>query len=197
MAGEYRIAFSPTAQRLIEGAWGRAPQAVERELRAFMLRATLQLEAASKEGTPTDRGTLRGSIFSAVTPIEGGLGVEGVVGTALNYALPVELGAKPHWVPLEALVDWVKRKGLAAVTPYPRGVPRKKRKKIAARREAAVLQVARAIRFAIARRGTSQWQRDKRGTPGAEMFLEAFEGLQAQIARDFEALAQRLADELT
>lgn len=196
MAGEYRIGFSGDAQRLIERGFAAAPELTLRELRAFMARATIGLEDAAKERTPTDTGTLRGSVASAVTEIRDGLGVEGTVGTALNYAVPVELGAKPHWVPLEPLIDWVKRKGLAAVAPFPRGTPRRKRAKLAARREREVLRVARAIRFAIARRGTSQWQRERRGTPGAEMFLETFEAERGRLQREFEAVAQRIAAQI-
>lgn len=194
---EYRVGFTPESQRLLEEAWARAPQKVERELRAFMERATLRLEAESKDRTPTDRGTLRGSIFSEVKTFSDGLGVEGIVGTSLNYALPVELGARPHWVPLEPLVDWVKRKGLAALTPFVRGTPLAKRKKLAVRREAAVMRVARAIRFSIARRGTSAFQRARHGKSGAEMFLETYEAERAALVQEFEAMAQRLVDELS
>jgi len=196
MAGEYRIGFSAEAQRLIEASWARAPEVMERELRGFMHAAVLGLEGEAKDKTPTDRGTLRGSIHSAVTTIDNGLGVEGIVGTALNYALPVELGSKPHWVPLDVLVDWVKRKGLAVVTPYPRGTPRAKRRKLAARRNSELLRVARAIRFSIARKGTSQWQRERHGDPGALMFRETYDQARARLQRSFEAMARRVAEQL-
>ncbi len=196
MSGEYRIGFSTESQRLIEAAWAKAPQIVERELRGFMEAATLALKGEAQDKTPTNRGTLRASIGSGVRVIENGLGVEGIVGTSLNYALPVELGTKPHWVPLDALVDWVKRKGLAVVAPYVRGTPRAKRRKLAERREREVLRVARAIRFSIARKGTSQWQRERHGDPGALMFRETFDQARAGLVRDFDALARRVAQQL-
>lgn len=196
MSGEYRVGFSAEAQRLLDGAWAKAPQLVERELRAFMAAATLHLEGEAKDATPTDRGTLRASIFSQVRTIENGLGVEGLVGTASPYALPVELGSKPHWVPLEPLIDWVKRKFVLNVPKAPRGAPNAKRKKLAARREDEAVRIAKAIRFSIARKGTSQFQRDRHGDPGALMFREAFEQNRAQLVREFEAMAQRIAAQI-
>jgi len=37
-------------------------------------------------------------------------GVIGVVGSPMNYAIAVELGTKPHFPPIEPLIDWVKAK---------------------------------------------------------------------------------------
>lgn len=200
MAGEYRIGFSAEAQRLIEASWARAPEVVARELTAFMDAATERLREEAIERTPTSgSGHLKQSIIGEVRSFDRGLGVEGIVGTPLDYAVPVELGAKPHWIPdekLGPLMDWVKRRGLAVVTPYPRGTPKAKREKMGKRRADELLRVTKAIRFSIWRKGTSQWQRDRHGKPGAEMFLETFDRNRATLLRDFEAMARRVAEQL-
>lgn len=68
----------------------------------------LQLETVNK--TPLNTGALRRSIGSTVRGT--GLDMMGIVGTPLQYALPVEEGAAPHFPPSGPIELWVKRKNL-------------------------------------------------------------------------------------
>lgn len=114
---------------------------------------SLLLEREVRERTPTSgAGTLRDSIGALPISISGAV-VRGGAGTVLAYAAPVETGSKPHWMPVEPLMDWVRRKlGLAGD-------------------EAA--DAARRIRFAIAHRGT----------PAAHMFRDGTAATEAQIGQ--------------
>jgi hypothetical protein len=46
------------------------------------------------------------------------------------------------------------------------------------------------------RKGTSQWQRERHGDPGALMFRETFDQARARLQRSFEAMARRVAEQL-
>lgn len=140
--------------REIQALLERAPDLTLQALHRATVKATHFLEGQVKERTPTgDLGALRESIFSE-TRISNGLGVTpvgviGVVGTPLNYAIPVELGTRPHFpwdkerneLP-RSLVDWVHAK----------------LGKTGKEAEETAWLVARAI--------------SKRGTKGAFMFTE-------------------------
>lgn len=75
--------------------------------------ATLIIDRDAKKNAPVDTGRLRASIIPEVTTI--GETVQGVIGSNVKYAPYMELGTKPHWVPIAALTPWVHRKGLAGV----------------------------------------------------------------------------------
>ena len=79
----------------LQRAFMRAPNFVSRELTQWMQTATLHLQREIVLRTPKKEGTLQKSISSHIEPV-GQFGVAGIVSTALNYALPVELGSKPH-----------------------------------------------------------------------------------------------------
>lgn len=122
-----------------------------------VLEGSLLLEREVRERTPTSgAGTLRDSIGALPIGISGAV-VTGGVGTVLAYAAPVETGSRPHWMPIEPLMDWVRRKlGLAG-----------------AEADAA----ARRIRFAIAHRGT----------PAAHMFRDGAAATEAQVRQLLDA----------
>jgi len=108
-----------------------APEIVDQELLAFTQAMTSHLEAEVVDRTPTGvnqmlRRTIAGTV--SATPS----GMLGVVATNSPYGPAVEHGTKPHWAPLEPLVDWVKGK-INAADPE---------------------AVARRIRFKIAHHGT-------------------------------------------
>lgn len=61
---------------------------------------------------PVDTGRLRASITSEIRQPVGTGDVLGVVGSNVEQAAPMELGAKPHWPPRAALETWAQRHGI-------------------------------------------------------------------------------------
>lgn len=168
--------------RVAEG-FARAPAEVRRELRGFIARAVAHLQAKVVERTPKARSNLQRSVIGDVIDV-GGLGVEGVVGSSLAYAVPVELGSRPHWVPIEPLRDWVRAKArLEGV--YFDGVSGKRPRNQAQRdaKESAIERIARAVQVAIARRGTL----------GVGMFHRTAAAEADWIRNEFAICAQRIA----
>ena len=77
---------------------------------AATLEASLAVEREIKEHTPRGAfGALKESIFTA-GPEQTGNDILGVVSTALPYAEAVELGSKPHFPPIQPLIDWAQAK---------------------------------------------------------------------------------------
>lgn len=144
-------------------AFMQMPDVAARELHAFMVRTTAHLQTEVQERTPTTHGTLRASIFGEVRAFDAGFGVEGLVGTTLAYAPAVELGTKPHFPPIEPLVDWARQKLALSGTEARRA--------------------AHAIARKIARKGTT----------GAFMFRDTFNENRAQVLDEFGRMANRLA----
>ena len=130
--------------------WQQAPEIVREELLAAITEADLLLEREVKERTPTGvGGTLRSSIFGREMVLADN--VIGEVGTMVSYAIPVELGTRPHFPPIEPIKDWVRHK--LGVAPE------------------QVDEVAYRVARKIAARGTQ----------GAHMFGEAFAATRSQI----------------
>lgn len=144
----------------VEAALRAAPGIVHRELRRFVGEATSLLQREVMERTPTASGTLRASITSREQVL--GDNVLGVVGTSLNYAVPVELGTRPHFPPVVAIEDWVRQK---------LDVPKKDVRSVA-------LRIARKIAA--------------RGTEGAHMFEEAFKANREQVLRMWRETVLRI-----
>lgn len=145
-------------------AWERAPQIAQAEMERFMHAATQFLEGEVKERTPGAHGTLKQSIGSEVRSLADA--VIGVVGTPLSYALPVEIGTRPHFPPVAAIQDWVRVKlGLDG----PEG---------------------RSAAFAIARKIA------KRGTKGAFMFRDALEASRAELERQLQLAVEAIKAQL-
>jgi hypothetical protein len=130
-------------------------------LAAAVTEGSALLEREAKERTPTSgAGTLRDSIGALPVTIGGGQ-VLGGIATSLPYAVPVELGSKPHWAPIEPLVDWVMRRFAKAGDE--------------ARR------IARNVQLKIA----------KKGTKGQFMFRDASEAVKQQFFRMLDAALDR------
>lgn len=91
----------------LASAWITAPAVVIDELETAMGNATLYLEGQAKERTPTDLGALRNAFTSTVWAFSDA--VFGRVSNPLSYAVPVELGTKPHHPPLAPLISWAER----------------------------------------------------------------------------------------
>jgi hypothetical protein len=116
----------------------------DRVLKAMHEAALLGAELVARKA-PVDTGALKGSVHYQF----GGVARASVVVDAPHGAA-VEVGSRPHWVPLQALIDWVKRHraGLGI-----RGkVGRDERGRFAA--SAAIEQAARGLQAKIAREGT-------------------------------------------
>lgn len=145
----------------LAAAMRQAPDIVQDELRQFVTTAVNHLQAEVQDRTPITHGTLRVSILGDVHALDG-LGVEGVVRTSLAYALPVELGTKPHMPPVAPLVAWAEQK---------LGVKGKE---------------AERAGWAIARKIS------RTGTKGYFMFANAFEANEAQIVRGFGVAVDRI-----
>lgn len=146
-------------------AFELAPEIAAQELERAAWESELLLEREVKELTPVGiggGGGLKGSI-AAREPKRLADGVIGVVGTPLNYAVPVELGTKPHFPPVQPLADWARQK--LGVDPGE----------------------ARSVGFLIARKIS------KKGTKGAHMFADAFKANRGQVARIFEGARERIA----
>ncbi len=150
----------------MRAAWAQAPEIARAELTAAMIEADRLLKGEVQDATPSSgHGTLRDSIF-AVEQVSD-TQIIGIVGTAQPYAIPVELGSKPHFPPVESLIDWVRVK---------LGVPEKE---------------ARSVAFLVARKIA------RTGTEGAFMFTNTFRRLepavQAIFARARDRIVARLA----
>ncbi|MFZ5530297.1 MAG: HK97 gp10 family phage protein [Pseudomonadota bacterium] len=150
----------------LEAAWQRAPEMVAQELARTTMEAELLLQREVQELTPTGTlGALRASISAHVPEVMAD-NVIGVVGTSLSYAVPVEIGTKPHWAPIQPLLDWVQAKfGLHGP---------------------AAESAARRVQFGIAHHGT----------PAVGMFHRTFNKHRAQVALMYEAARGRIVSRL-
>jgi hypothetical protein len=174
----------------LQSAWAMAPQICVEELEAATVEADALLERETKELTPIGAsggaGGLRDSITSDMS-IEGE-NVIGQVGTAMAYAIPVELGTKPHWPPIEPLIEWVAAKFGLSTAPLPTknnlGMPQSAFSKWrgGVERDSEASKVARSIAMAIA----------VRGTPAVGMFHLGFAWNEDQVVQIYTRAADRI-----
>lgn len=163
---DIKIDVKPLA--MAASAFEAAPVVVEEELTAAAWRSELLLERESKENAPVGiggGGGFKGSI-SAREPRVMGNSVLGQVGSPLNYAVPIEIGSKPHMPPVQPLADWAQMK---------LGIPPAE---------------ASGVGFAIARKIA------KKGTEGSHAFERAFKAGEPQVRRFFEQAATRVAERI-
>jgi len=149
--------------------WQQAPELVQREMVAAAEESAMLLQREVVERTPQGAGAgsgLSGSILAQpVTFFEGD--VISLVGTSLNYAVPVELGTKPHFPPLQPLVEWVQVVlGLDG-------------------------EEAEAVALAIARKISHH------GTEGKFMFRDGFNASEPYIKNRFRQALVQIKQELT
>ncbi|MFP3943811.1 MAG: hypothetical protein ACLFWF_07960 [Alphaproteobacteria bacterium] len=152
----------------LAAAFQRAPEVVEAEIHAATLESLLLLEREVKENTPVGiggGGGLKGS-FSARGPNTLGEETLGEVGSNLNYAVPVELGSKPHFPPIEPLSDWARAK---------LGVP---------------AEEARSVGFLVARKIS------RKGTEPVEMVQRAMRDNERQVQEIFSRAVARIASRI-
>jgi hypothetical protein len=143
------------AQRAFEVA----PQAMRDEMLRAMTLADELLVREAAERAPAAHGTLRSSIFGEEWIA--GDSVLGLVASPLEYAVYVELGTKPHFPPIEPLIDWVRVKFHKSE------------------------EEARGIAFLVARKIA------ERGTLGVGMFNRAFAANIGQVERIFDHGVER------
>jgi len=160
------IAYQIDLQALarVKAVFAAAPALVLEELEAAALEADALLEREVKERMPVGAtGGLRASVFSQEQRV-GEFGVEGLVGTPMAHAVPVEIGTRPHMPPIAPLVDWVMAK---------LGISSEK--------------TARGVAFAIAKKISA------RGTTGQFPFQLTYLEQTPDVLRIFEAAAARIA----
>lgn len=149
-------------------AWREAPEMMVEELVPAMWESELLIERETKEHTPVGASGgagLKGSIAAREPKVLADQ-VIGAVGTPLQYAVPVELGTKPHFPPVRALADWARQK---------LGLPTSE---------------AERVGFLVALKISRE------GTEGAFMFRKGFESTQPQVERTFFRAATRIRDRL-
>lgn len=170
MADAIDIRLDAGSLAKLERAWRQAPELVVDEMTTSVWESSLLVEREVRERTPIGvggGGGLAGSI-GAREPEVLGDEVIGTVGTALRYAIPVEIGRRPgqRQPPLAPLADWaVQKLGVSHA-------------------EAA------GVAFAIARKI------GKRGTEGAHMFRDGARAAEAEVGRIFAAGAERVVARL-
>lgn len=150
--------------------WDQAPQIAEKHLRAAMEEALLFLQREVQEATPTGAHQLLRKSITAEPVQRLASGLLGVVdvkqGSALDYAVAVELGTKPHMPPIAPLVDWAKAK--LGLDP----------------------DEAEAAAHGIA------WKIFHQGTKGAHMFEATYRKHEARVFDRFDRAAVAIAAEL-
>lgn len=177
------IRFDLRGMEVVQKAYAVAPEVVREEVLRFLNGVTAHLTAEVVDRTPTTFGDLRRSIHGSIeqTP----LGWVGIVGTPLDYAPPVELGSKPHFVGakgIDALTDWVKQKiPVGQAVSVKTGRPMKSKSADTA---------ARGIAFAIAQKIA------RHGTQGAFMFKKTFEANQAAVQAQFSLAVARIVQRI-
>lgn len=173
-------AFSFRNLRTVTAALDSSPAIAVDEIDRFLNTVLPGLQAEIVDRTPESQGHLRSSIIHRHNVSE--TGWLGVVGTPLNYALPVELGSKPHPVSEEgilALAEWAKRKLPLGQTVSIKTGRALKNKSL----EEAALSAAHAI----------AWKIRAKGTQGAFMFRDAFEKNRNWVLQMFDQAVTRIA----
>lgn len=165
------IDWDDSAARAYTQFLNQAPDITREEMSASVQEILLLLEREIKDDTPVGVGGsagLRGSITHQMmgTALTGGIGVAGKVFTPMAHGLPVELGTKPHWPPIEPIADWVVAK---------LGVPRAE---------------AGSVAFLVARKIS------RKGTKGVHMFEKNFSEQAGQITNMLLAALDRITARL-
>lgn len=141
----------------------QAPQIVLDEIATSMTEALLLLTREIKERLPVGvTGLLRGSVTHSIVTRIRGVEMAGKVYSPVSHAVPVELGTKPHFPPLEPLRDWVEKK---------LGVSKKE---------------SRGVAFLVARKIAAK------GTAPQKDFETGFRENQAQVNSIFERGIERI-----
>ena len=149
----------------LERSLAAHPQVVREELERAVIEADELVLREVQDNWPHASGLSRESMHAR--ELVDGLQVEGFVGSSLDYVQPVDLGTKPHFPPIEPLVDWVKIR--FAVTS-----------------EQQAEHIARAI----------AWKIFRRGTQGAHVFDTVLKRLEPQLGEIFAKAEERIANRI-
>lgn len=163
---QYEIDLS--GMRRLQANLAKNPVVVREELERAVIEADLLLAREVSERSPVGAGGaagFKGSIFH--TEEIGETSVIGIVSTSVRHAVPVEIGTRPHFPPIDPLIDWVKAK-----------------LNIRGEKE------ARGAAFAIARKIAV------RGTKAQRPFGQTFQELEDQVKAIFDAAAARITARL-
>lgn len=159
-----QIAIDVRSAEVISRAFFANPDMVVDELETAMTSAVAYLDRETRERTPAASGALRQAWVSDVRVLYGA--VIGTLSNPLPYAIPVELGSKPHFPPVDAIQNWVEVK----LNLY------------GSEAESVALSIARKIA--------------QRGTLAAGMAHLALAHGRETVADEFRAAAQRIASRL-
>jgi hypothetical protein len=88
-------------------AFTQIDEVARHEIFAAIDESTKRIEGDVKELTSKGATGLAASTITTIGPQMLPEGVVGLVGSSLNYIVPLELGSKPHFPPLQPLIDWV------------------------------------------------------------------------------------------
>lgn len=156
-------------------AWiDAAPDMALDELKTGVEEAQVLFHRLVRDATPSSGSevsgqggahSLRASITAHLPQVIPG-GVIGIVGTSKEYALPVELGTRPHFPPIAPIELWVQTK---------LGLEGKEAKSVA-------IAIVKTI--------------GKRGTKGAKMFQNTFNATEEQLKQILTQAVQRIADRM-
>jgi hypothetical protein len=109
---EIRLQIDNAAE--ITAAFANAPDMVLDEMavtmRSLMLYLMRETQEAMLERDVIASGHLRQSWYTEVNVVGMLDAVFGRLTNPLPYALPVEMGSKPHFPPIEPLINWVEQK---------------------------------------------------------------------------------------
>lgn len=152
---------------------------LDKHLRTATRNAVLEAAAAGAEvvarAAPVDTGRLKQSI---TVRKKGPSGHPEIVAQA-PHAGPVEVGSRPHWVPIKPLERWVRRHAggfgiMARAKGRTRGIGRLNRglrRGARAKSDAAITRIAHAIQLKIARYGTAPRWYMRKSLPRLRMIL--------------------------
>lgn len=96
--------------RLITEAFAHAPEIVIEEIERAMEESLDVLKTQMQMLTPQAHGILRSAYYTRLYASPASGAVFGEVGNPASYAMPVELGTKPHFPPIEPLITWAATK---------------------------------------------------------------------------------------
>lgn len=108
---EFRVGIEDNLRVTMEGRRGRLLTAVRRLVQKYGLETAGHVRQELKAGKHIATGDLAKSIDSETTRT--GEVVTAKIASDLPYAVFVHEGTRPHWVPINALTNWVRTKRLA------------------------------------------------------------------------------------
>lgn len=143
----------------------RGPAIVNEELGKAVNGATLVFKGTIQPLSPINTGILRQGVQTSITG--SGTEIVGKVFDPVAYAMPVEMGSRPHFPPIAPLQLWVRRK--LGITDE---------------------RESRSVAFLIARAIS------KRGTKAAEFFKRGIDAGRGQAETLFSKANERIASRL-